>query len=483
MREWLSNHPEYAWKHGILWYKLDGNQLRAYWLIRKAIAKPFGRYLLNWARRTGKTFVLLLIALEDAIRKPGSRYNVAAATKKSLGEFIWPMLKAMLADCPEHLRPRIGNADGHVSFEKRGGGYLVLAGCDDSEAVERLRGPFAHGNVIEECGTIPGKPGLAYLMTSILGPQLKSTSGWTLMAMTPPRSSGHTSARMALVAEGRGPEAYDYCTTFDCPRYGDNDHRLQMQSDADLLGISLADYMASPDFRREWLALIETDPNYAVIRTFTAERKKKTVCELDLEPIHIDRYVSMDIGFSPDWTGILYAYWSFDRHKLRIVGERLIRRMGSVELQAAIKEDEAKFFARNQPFLRVSDNNNPILLRDLSIQYGLVFTETAKDDLHAAVADTNRWVGNGTVEIDPECKQLIAQMQAATWNEKGTEFERTAEFGHFDLVASLVYLVRNVIPNINRVPKYYGVDRENTELVGEQLGERDGTLLSLFGLD
>lgn len=479
MRNWLAEHPGYAWKHGILWYKLDGNQLRAYWLIRKAIGKPFGRYILNWARRTGKTFILLLIAIEEAIRIKNSRFNVAASTKTSLYEFIWPMLRAMIADCPDELKPKI--SQNHVSFEDRGGGYLVLAGCDDVEAVERLRGPFSHGNIIEEGGTIPAKPGLAYLITSILSPQLKSTRGWTLMAMTPPKSAGHASARMAIVAEAQGPLSYDYCTTFDCPRYDDADHRLSMKSDADLLGITIEEYIESVDFRREWLALIETDPNYAIIRTFTPERRKKAVCDLDAVPIYVDRYVSMDIGFYPDFTAILYAYWSYERQKLRIVGERLIRRMGTIELKNAIKEDEAKFFGGNEPFLRVADNNNKILVKDLAVDHGLIFTETAKDDLHAAVANVNMWVGQGRIEIDPECKQLVAQMIAGTWNDKGTEFERTAEFGHFDLIASLVYLVRNVIPNVNRVPRMNGIT-EDHEVANLERDDANEVLRSFFGV-
>lgn len=492
----LAENPGEAWANGWLWYKLDGNQLRAYRKIRAAISKPFGRYVLNWARRTGKTFLLLLICVEDAIRQSKRRFNVAAVTQKNLAQFIWPMFKEMLSDCPKHLRPWMDEAGGRIEFRGHHGredaSVIQMAGCDDRAAVERLRGLFSHGNVVEEMGTIPDNPGLRYLLVSVLNPQVKSTGGWNLGAMTPPSSSGHASAAIALTAEGEGEGSYDYCTTFDCPRYDEDDHLRYMESDAKLLGISVDEYMATVDFRREWLAIIETDPTRAVLPRFTAERKARIVFERDDEPIHIDRYVSMDIGFSPDWTAILYAYWSFERQKLRIVGERLMQRMGTPELAAAVAEDEERVFGYvkggkdrpsqgTAPFLRVSDNNNPILLKDLATQFDLIFSETAKDELRAAVADVNRWIGDGTIEVDPSCKRLIAQMSAAIWNAKGTDYERTTEMGHFDLVAALVYLVRNVIPNINRVPRNWGVPKGDAYINNEDEPEQDTMLEAFFG--
>lgn len=497
LRLHLANNPEKAWSTGQLWYKLDGNGLRAYKKIRKAIKQPFGRFILNWARRTGKTFLLLLITLEDAIRTKGGRFNVAAATKESLTQFIWPLFKKITSDCPDELMPWYSESQGRIEFDKHHGkdaAVVQLAGCNDSKAVERLRGPYSHGNMIEEMGSMPETPGLRYVLVSILNPQLKDTEGWTLGAMTPPKSPGHAAASICLEAEAQGPDVFDYCTTFDCPRYDDNNHAAQIRSDAKLVRMTEEDYIASPDFRREWLALIEVDPTFAVLPTWTPEKKKQLVRELDAEPIHIDRYTSMDIGFSPDWTAILYAYWSFQRQKLYIVGERLIRRMGTSELVAAIEEDEERFHgyvASNPekkivgkgqaPFMRVADNNNPILLKDLACDHGLIFCETAKDHKRAAIVDVCEFISDGIIEISPECTHLIAQMTAAIFDKKGKEFERSEEFGHFDLVDALVYLVRNVIPNINRVPRNWGVMKSDNHINNEDHPEHD-VMMDVLGM-
>lgn len=479
-----------GWRRGQLWWLLDLNQYRAYCRIRAALGKPYARFVLNWARRTGKTFVLLVIALEECIRNPrGRRYNIAAATKESLNEFIWPSVNAILETCPEELRPVVQEAKGRITFvvqnkgKKRGASYLVLAGCNDSRAVERLRGPFSHGNIVEEGQAIPDTPGLRYVLVSILNPQLKSTGGWTLIASTPPPSPGHEIAAIMLHAEAAGH--YDYAHTFDCPRYTEEQHLAYMESDALLLGLSISEYIETADFRREWLALIEIDPTYAVLPTFTPEKQAiivKKPEELDGSDYFVDAYDAMDIGFSPDWTGLLYAHWSFARQKLRIVGERLMRRMGTPELAEAVKADEVKYHGvpKRQVWKRVADNTNPILLKDLSLQFDLMFSETKKDDLRAAVADVCRWIANGTIEIDAvACKQLVVQMKAATWNKKGTEFTRSITLGHFDLVAALIYLVRNVIPHINRVPPHYGLDPQ-THFLRKQRDPEAEVLEDLF---
>lgn len=328
---------------------------------------------------------------------------------------------------------------------------------------------------------MPDKPGLRYILTAVLNPQLMTTGGWTLQATTPPRSSGHAAASIVLLSEANG--TCDYATLFDNPRLTEERVRQYLEADAAALGLTLEEYLVSPDFRREWLALIETDPTYAVLPAFTPERRARLVREAQSLSLFSDLYASMDIGFSPHWTALLYARWTFETQRLRISGERLIRRMGTPELKAAIEEDEERVFgAMRKPFLRVADNNNPILLHDLANIWGLLFVETAKDNLRAAVADVNRWIADGTIEIDPSCKMLIAQMTAATWDSKGKEFAESADFGHFDLVAALVYLVRNVLPNINRMPRHFGLSRDDHEFpLANQPSPETKALQEIFG--
>jgi hypothetical protein len=366
---------------------------------------------------------------------------------------------------------------------------------------------------MEEIGTLRDVPGLGFIRTNVLNPQLMTTHGFSLAAGTPPVSVGHEAAGAFLTAEtedamaraeGR-PGCYDACTLYDNPRLTAEDIEGYLAADARELGVTVEAFRASVAYLREWLGQIITDPTFAVLPEFTVERAdaKHPTTIIRASPaddIFRDAYTCMDIGASAlDWMGLLYAHWSFDRQRLRIVGERLKRPpVGTPELASMIREDEARFHgtrweeyrngrgearwreAGRKVFQRVADNNNPILLNDLGDLSGVYFVPTAKDDLRAQVANVRRWIGEGLLEVDPSCVQLRAQMLSATWERRGHEWTRTEAHGHFDLVAALVYLIRNVLPNINRVPDAYGLHSDTHVITRPARSTVDDALRSAF---
>jgi hypothetical protein len=509
-----------AWRAGVLWWLLDRHQYRTYLAIRAALGTPFARFVLRWARRTGKTYLLILLVLEECLRNGGRRYNIAAATKESLAEFVWPTVYSILETCPESLRPWIREAKGRMVFRRVGrpDSVAVLAGCNDRRSVERLRGPYAHGNVYEEIGAMPDVPGLGYVQSSILRPQILTTGGWELMAGTPPPHTGHEAAGIFARAEADGRN-YSYATLYDNPR------------------LTVSQYQASTDYRREWLALIETDPTLAVLPECGAERmwgpslrpagvwedgapahawhwpgEAPGVLGLPSEdrpappvvrvmpdvPLFRDRYEAMDLGFHPHFTHILFGYWDFPRRVLVIEDELQMRRLSDSQLAWAIggrrdavtKErlpgeegKEWQLWGRSPPYLRVSDNNYPMTISELAMTHGLVFVPTAKDEKEAAILQVRRWIREGRIAVHPRCRHLIAQMQAAVWNKHRTEFAESPEFGHYDAIDALVYLVRNVVPNVDRVPDGWGIDKENTTWRprGEVVSPATETLRRVFG--
>lgn len=523
---------ETCWAKGQLWWLLDWNQYKAYTRIRAQMARPFGRFTLKWARRTGKTYLLLLLVIEECLRSllksAGHRYNVAAATDTSLVEFVWPAVHAILGTCPPELRARIKQkGEGHLWFCRQAHAgrcvpdgnhsYVVLAGCNTARDVERLRGPSSNGNVMEEIGAMPDAPGLRYVQTSILKPQILTTGGWTIRAGTPPKSTGHEAATAFQQAELEA-DAYSYATLYDNPRLTPEVVQQYLESDARDLGMTVEEYKRSPDYRREWLAIVETDPTLAVLPPCTPERMwgpamrppgqwsdgsdpapwmwrgdgvPPVVRVMPDVPMFRDRYESMDLGFHPHFTHILFSYWDYERRVLVIEDELQMRRLNDTRLAHLIggKRDkrtgrlvpldgedavlagpwgmERKVWGANagEPYLRVADNNYPMTLSELSMEHGLVFVPTRKDELEAQIVQACRWIREGKIAVHPRCRHLIAQMPAAVWNKARTEFAESAEYGHFDAVAALIYLVRNVIPNQDRVPPGYGL-REDSWVVG-----------------
>ena len=71
------------------------------------------------------------------------------------------------------------------------------------------------------------------------------------------------------------------------------------------------------------------------------------------------------------------------------------------------------------------------------------------------------WFANGRIEIDDSCTLLIDSLKYGLWNEKRTEFASSKVLGHYDAVAALMYLVRNIDESTNPIPIKVGFNQVN----------------------
>jgi hypothetical protein len=67
-------------------------------------------------------------------------------------------------------------------------------------------------------------------------------------------------------------------------------------------------------------------------------------------------------------------------------------------------------------------------------------------------------VGSGQIIIHPRCKMLIGCLKYGLWDKNRKEFARNKVYGHFDHLAALIYLVRNLAKHSNPVPQEHGFD-------------------------
>ncbi len=177
-------------------------------------------------------------------------------------------------------------------------------------------------------------------------------------------------------------------------------------------------------------------------------------------PLHYDGYVSMDIGFT-DLTGVIFGYYDFVNAKLIISNELVLSgtQMLTDNLAALVAQKEEESFptkivgVKQDPYKRVADNNNPILLQDLSVKHGLTFMPTDKDNFEAALNNMRILIKTKKIIIDPKCVTLIRHLKGAIWNKQRNNFKRDPNNGHYDLVSSLIYLCRNVDFSRNPYPK------------------------------
>lgn len=206
---------------------------------------------------------------------------------------------------------------------------------------------------------------------------------------------------------------------------------------------------------------VVTEEEDAIVPEFHKKELQEKIITTWKEPTHYDGYVSMDIGFK-DLTAVLYAYYDFASAKLIIKDELILSgtKMLTDNLAVEMKMKESANFidvftgAVKSPHLRVSDNNNPILLQDLAVKHGISFMPTAKDNFEAALNNMRMLIKQERIIIHPQCKTLIAHLKGAIWNKARTGFARNAsDKSHYDCVASLIYLCRNVNFSHNPFPK------------------------------
>jgi hypothetical protein len=474
---------EVAWSVARLRYKLYGHQRPAYDDFKARIVDPAAlrAYALQWPRRVGKTFVAETIGVETCLTVPGARGVVIAPTEDMLEEFVIPTINSICADAPTRMRPRWAKSDGKFYFDHNGS-HIALYGAKDDSAIDVIgRGPAAHFIIYEEAGHIANLK----KVRQVASPQLLSNmhiphAGWQLFVGTPPESTAHEFVKLcrAFKRDGRVNKLTIWESQYERDRI-----LKHIEESAD--GMPLDEYMDTEDFRREFMAEFVSDPTRKVLKRATekyleeCQRRYREVAQAG-RPSHFAVIEAMDVGWAPDWTFWLIAWW---HHRLQtlVVEKELFWREGfrHEDMASAIKAEEEKLLgsARVSPFhtgfrapARWSDYS-PILLAELADKHGLVFNPTAKDDRDTAISNCDRMISGalsvGKLAINPQgCPQLLTQMDAAVWG-KGSrrkEFARDdmKRYGHYDGVAALIYLTRNVIRTEEPYPPHlWGVDTTN----------------------
>jgi hypothetical protein len=215
------------------------------------------------------------------------------------------------------------------------------------------------------------------------------------------------------------------------------------------------------EFRRECLNEVITDGARSVVPEFNEKLKEQIVAEWK-RPAFCDKYVAMDIGFE-DLTVILFGFYDFDNDVVVVEDEIVINgpEMTTDILAEKIQQKEYDLWYNRMtnelesPYIRVADNNNPILLNDLRRLYGINFVPTAKDNKLAQVNNLRIEIGSYKIYINPRCKTLIHHLTHAKWNKSRDKFTRSPDSGHYDACDALIYLIRNVQKDKNPYPPGY----------------------------
>jgi hypothetical protein len=411
---------EYLWRQGDLKHKLQPQQIPIYDGIRN-LAPGIDEAVILCSRQFGKSWLGVLMALEDCIRYPNKCIVIVGPTLDQTREIVVPRLELIRADAPPGFVQRLKS-------EKKwfvGHSELVIGGFDVNSSSQR--GKTVQNIYIEE--VVDSHPDTySESMRSDLGPALtRSDRGKMIFLTTPPKVPDHPFITDTMARAELNNALYRY--TID-----DNKELTREQYEACVRRCGGRD---TTDFKREYLVEIVRDESIVVVPRFDRAR-------------HVKEYSVPAFGkwqLVCDWGGVrdltcalLYTYDYFSNRML-IWDER---RFGPNTATSIITEELRRLEASVQGVSqRVVDAPGQVHV-DLNVQLGYECRVPAKDDWISQVNQLNVAFAQDRIWVHPRCKFLIQSLVSGIFNRNRTDFERTEALGHCDALAAAVYGYRSM---------------------------------------
>lgn len=411
---------EAAWSAGHLRWWLRPGQRRIYDIIRGAWGK--GHHTLICHRRLGKSAIGSLISCEQSLRAPGSRVLYIAPTLEQGSEIAADQFTALLASCPDHLKPTWISTRASWEFPNQS---VVRFYGGEKRARKRIRGLRGEIAIIDEARDIEA---LRNLRSSVVGPALQYSRGgsFQLILSTPPDDEENEFFSFALKELDRGD-----ATLITIDDNEDVDDVFRAKAVADSEGINTEDY------KREYLCQFLTASSRLCLPTFpdAAVRTREALGE---------RWTSLDPGGN-DLTAVLHGSHGSDG--LHVSSEWARAEVSLADIEGAINGMERLEPGEEGHFRRWCDKiaGGDILRRSLASTTGrLSFEPVTYGDPKAAVSVLRTCLERGVVTIDPSCTLLIRTLRLAQWEDSvRPAFRRMPRngLGHCDLLAALLVAV------------------------------------------
>lgn len=457
---------EVRWQHGVLWHLLDENQLGVYLAYREweISGDPEFYFCLDIARRYGKSTIMLVVDLEDAIRRPRSANKYGANTQDAVKELVLPTFHWLVSSAPDHLRPEYRASEQAILHPN--GSRTKMVGLDLYP--DRLRGPHCdHFSGDEVAFTKLG--GFTYVYQDVILDQFQGRPhARALLGSTPAATPGHEWSQ-EYVPKARARGACVHRTIDDNPRLTDEERERF---------IAAKGGRHAPKCRRENYAEHIVDPELAVLPEFQdieldegtkdapiPPEARRPVVREHTRPPFFDAMVSIDMGYS-DLCFAVLGYYDFKAAVDVVEDEVVLHRKNSGDAVAAWRAKEAELWADaewdpntdrrgpKRPMARIADTSLQVLADLVELhKYGV--QPARNDDPEAAINDLRVRLVARKLVIHPRCVNLRAHLRYAIWKRTSTErktFERSDAYGHFDGVAALMYFVRHLDRTKNPYP-------------------------------
>jgi len=445
------------WKRGILLWLLREHQKPIYHKIMEVLASKdtqHNSYVIDCARQFGKSFIMFLIAVETCLRSPKQTVVYVGPLKTQVNEIIeGNTFGVIFKTCPTSLIPK---HDGSALVFTNGS-RIRLAGTDNRNYLN-LRGGAAHLILLDEAGFMSD---LEVGVLPTVEPMLKTTGGKVIYASTPPENVDHDYIDILRDHEEQG-----LISTFTI-----EDDKSVSATELEAI-INRCKGRDSTKFRREYLCQRVAESSVQVLPELTLQNCTRLLipaveyAKVVEDPLrqYWKKYIVADWG-GKDLTAILFAHYNYRNKKLII--EDHLSLVGSDISSGRIAQeirDKVNLLWPEPSYtkncLYICDSNNVLIQNDMITVHKLNFISTTKERLKSQMVQKVRdWIYDDRIYFSPKAEYAMKSAAAAHWAKGDTDkFAKSKIYGHYDHLAALIYMVRNVDENTDPLPMLMGVD-------------------------
>lgn len=449
------------WKRGNLTWKLHSSQLIVYKALR-ALPVSVREAVVLIARRWGKSYLGIIMALEDCLLGSGKQVFIVGPSLKQTRRIITPLIREICADAPKGL---IKQTKSDLTWAV--GESTLIIGAFDT-ALESFRGLKADSIYLEESG-LANPEEYEYTLKSVLRPTLMHSRGRLHHLTTPPREENHPFI-FSTMPEATLNEALFTYTIENNPLLSKEEIEAE---------ISAAGGRGSEHCERELFCRIVRDTQRLIIPEFDENRHVVPL----IAPEYTHYLTSIDFGGVRDNHALLLSYFDFERNKTCYLDEVWMNiNTGTKEIIEAGKELEHR---HNVVWLkgipkRIIDAPDQLLIDVKRMGYECSKPQKGKDSVEDGIQAIRVAFQKDQIEIDPRCKVLIETLKYQMWDKHRKDFQRTDILGHGDMLASQSYAHRHQDRHNNPFPPNLGMHKDIHYFIKQKQSDNESVLAQAF---
>lgn len=442
--ETLGNVHE-LFRRGALRFMLHDGQRRIQEAIDSSESKEF---LVFCSRQFGKSFFGLVYALQFLQQNPRTKAYIFAGTNKDAMDIANDNLTVIQRLAPPGWLTRY-KTERRWLFEN--GSQLRIGSLEEPDAT---RGRNCDLIIIEEGAAACSSEQFQYAVSSVIGPMLLRSKNWRMIHITTPSKDVNHVIHRELIPKLSLKGAIARFTVHENPQLTEEQVKEAKER-----------CLTVEDWEREYLVKIVRYTSLTVVPEFD---ESAHLFEDRPRPRHAFWVVGLDIGGVKDKHGIVLGYYDFENGVEVIEDERLLSINTSLEDVADAVRELLAQIPKGHEFVIAADAPGQVRI-DLS-NHGIAtfFPEKKKGSFEAGINHVRAKFKQGRLVVHSRCKNLRNALLYGQFNKQRTDFARTEELGHCDMIAALVYKCKmqredNPFPELYRMHKdTHYIDKEKS---------------------